>query len=85
MFLHIFNGHLFPVEYTRRQSRFHISLFKDLREVLHLAGTTGGNDRDGDVVADVVDQLDVKAAVGAVLINAVQQDLSGTQLLTGLY
>jgi len=37
-----------------------------------LAGTTGGNDRDGDVVADVVDQLDVKAVVGAVPVNTVE-------------
>jgi hypothetical protein len=32
----------------------------------------------------VVDQLDVKAAVGTVLINAVQEDFPGTELLTGL-
>ena len=33
----------------------------------------------------MLDQLNIKAAVGTVLINAVQQYLSGTQLLTGLY
>jgi len=32
----------------------------------------------------VVDQFDVKAGVGAVLINSVQQNLSSTKLFTGL-
>ena len=31
------------------------------------------------------DQLNIVAAIGTVLINAVQEDLAGTQLLTGLY
>jgi hypothetical protein len=33
----------------------------------------------------MLNQLDVKTAIGTVLINAVQQDLTGTQLLTRLY
>ena len=33
----------------------------------------------------MVDQLNVKTAVSAVLINAVQEDLTCTQLLTRLY
>jgi hypothetical protein len=59
-----FNGYLFPVEDTRGQSRFYISLFKDLCKVLYLACTTGGNDWDGYVIPDVVDQFNVKAAIG---------------------
>jgi hypothetical protein len=31
------------------------------------------------------DQFNIKAAIGTVLINAVQQYLAGTQLLTRLY
>ena len=71
MFLHSLNGHLLPVEYTCGQGRLHISPFKDLREMFHLAGTAGGNDRDGDCFTDMLDQLNIKAAVGAVLVNAV--------------
>ena len=85
MFLHRLNGHFLPVKYTRGQGRFHIGLFKYLWEVLNLSGTTGGNDRDGHRFTDMFDQLDVKATIGTVLINAVQQYLTGTQLLTGLY
>jgi hypothetical protein len=33
----------------------------------------------------MLDQLNIKAGIGTVLINAVQQYLTGTQLLTGLY
>jgi hypothetical protein len=36
MFLHSLNGHLLPVENARSQSRFHIGLFKNLREVFDL-------------------------------------------------
>jgi len=41
--------------------------------VFNLSGTTGGNHRDGDVFPDVVDQLNIKNAVGTVLINAVEE------------
>jgi len=35
--------------------------------VFDLSCTGGGNDRDGNVITDVVNELDVKAAVGALL------------------
>jgi hypothetical protein len=54
MFLHSLNGHLFSVKDPSSQSSFHIGLFKHLTEVFDLSGTGGGNDRDGDVVPDVV-------------------------------
>jgi hypothetical protein len=53
--------------------------------VLYTPGTAGGNHRDGDCFTDMLNQLYVKTAIGTVLINAVQQDLTGTQLLTRLY
>ena len=58
---------------TRRQGCFHIGLFKHLRKVFHLSGTAGGNHRDGDTFIDVFHQLNIKAAIGAILINAVQE------------
>ena len=33
----------------------------------------------------MLDQFNIKTAIGAVLINAVEQNFTGTQLLTGLY
>jgi hypothetical protein len=32
----------------------------------------------------VIDQLDVKTGIGAVLINAVEENFPGTELFTGL-
>ena len=84
MFLHRLNRHLFPVEDTCGQGGFSLGLFKDLREVLNLSGTAGGYDRDGYVVTDVVDQLNIKTAIGTILINAVEENFPGTELLTGL-
>ena len=53
--------------------------------MFHLAHTTGGDHRDGDVVPNMVDQFYIKAAISNVLINTVQEYFAGTQLLTGLY
>jgi len=52
--------------------------------VLNYSGSTGSSHRDGDIVPYVVDQLDVKAAFGAVLINAVQKNLASIVLFTDL-
>ncbi len=52
--------------------------------MLHLAGTTGSDHRDGDIVPDVVDQFNIKAAIGTVLINAVEKNFPCTVLFTGL-
>ena len=84
MLFHRLDGHFLPVEDTCSQGGLHVGLFKDLGEVFHISGSTGGNHRYSDVVTDVVDQLDIKAAVGTVLINAVKEYFPGTQLLTGL-
>ena len=64
MLLNRFDGDFLPVENTRGQGGFHISLSKDFTEVFDLSGTGRGNDRDCDVLPDVVDQLDIKAGVG---------------------
>ena len=39
--------------------------------MFNLSGTTGSDHRDGYIVPDVVDQFNVKTAIGTVLINAV--------------
>ena len=49
-----------------------------------LSGTGGGDHRDDDIVTDVIDELDVKAGIGAVLVNAIQKKHPGTKLFTGL-
>ena len=85
MILHGLDRHFLPVEDTCSQGCLHIGLFKDFWKVFFAACTAGGNHRDGDSFFDMFDKLDVKAAIGAVLINAVQEDLSGAQLLTRLY
>jgi len=82
--LHSLDGHSLSVKDTCGQGCLHICFLKDLREVLHLCGTAGGNDGDGNTSTNVVDQFNVKATVGAVLINSVQEDLPGAKLLTGL-
>jgi len=40
--------------------------------MFNFAGTGGGYYRNSDIVPNVVDQLDIKAAVGTILINAVE-------------
>ncbi|KPJ97811.1 MAG: hypothetical protein AMJ60_10220 [Desulfobacterales bacterium SG8_35] len=53
-------GSLLPVEYACGQGGFHIGLFKYPREALHLSGSGGGDDRDRDVISDVVEKFDVE-------------------------
>ena len=53
--------------------------------MLHTASTAGGNNRDGDCFFDMFYKLNIKTAIGTVPINAVQKNLTGTQLLGGLY
>lgn len=48
-----------------------IAVFSNTSGSVQFSGTTGGNHRDGYIVPDVVDQLDIKAGVGDVSINAV--------------
>jgi hypothetical protein len=72
MLLHGLNGYLLPVKDTCGQSGLHIGLFKDLREVFNLSGTTGGNDRDGDVFADMFYKFNIKTADGTVFVNTVK-------------
>ena len=75
MLLHSLDGHLLPVEDTRGQGCFHISLFEDFTEVFDLSGTGRGNDWEGDVIADVVDQFNVETTVGAILIKQIMESL----------
>ena len=53
--------------------------------MLNLAGNAGGNDRDGARVSDMFNQLNVKTAIGTILINAVQEYRTVTEFLTRLY
>ena len=73
MFLHRLDGYLLPVEDPRGQGGFHIGLFKDFRKVFHLSGTGRGNDRDGNVFANVFHKFNVKTTSCAVLINTVEE------------
>ena len=47
------------------------------------AGAARGNYGDLDGRLDVADKLEVKAALGAVRVHAVEQDLAGAQRLAG--
>ena len=69
------NRHLLSVKDTCSQCSFCFGFLEDLWEVLHLSGTTGGNDRDGDVIADVVDQFNVETTIGAILIKQIMESL----------
>jgi hypothetical protein len=84
MFLYRLNSHFLPMEDACSQGSLGLGVLKDLREMLHFTGSTGGNHGNGDIIPDVIDQLDIKAGIGAVFINAVQENLSGTELLAGL-
>ena len=50
-------------------------------EVLELACTTGCDERNRDVRANVADQLEVEALLGAVGVHGVQQDFTHTAVL----
>ena len=52
--------------------------------MLYLTGTGRCYYRYRNVIPDVVDEFNVKATIGNVLINAVKEYFPGTQLLTGL-
>ena len=51
------------------------------REVLDLAGTAGGDDRNLDFLAHGANHLEVKAFLGAVGVHRVKQNLAGAKLL----
>ena len=55
-----------------------------LREVLGLAGSAAGDDGDGDRVRHRPHELQVEALLGAVVVDAVQQDLARPQGLDRL-
>ena len=48
--------------------------------MLGTTGTAGSNHRNGDGLFHRVDELDVKAGIGAIPVDAIQQDFAGTQL-----
>jgi len=73
MCLNSLNGHLFSVKDTCSQGSFHIGLFKELGEVFDLSGTGGGNDRDGNVFANIFHKFNVKATIGNVFIDASEE------------
>jgi hypothetical protein len=54
---------------TYSQSGFQIGFFKGLGEVFYLSGTRGGNNRNRDILTDVVVQLNIEVAVSALLSN----------------
>ena len=58
-------------------------LCKDLVKVAGVAGTAARNDGDLDGSLDIVDELEIKAAIRAVRVDAVEQDLSGAHGLDG--
>ena len=84
MLQHSFNGTSSRWNFLAAKGGHYLGLLENLWEMLHFTCAGGGDHRDGDIVPHVVDQLDVKAGVGAVLINAVRENLPGTELLTDL-
>ena len=81
MLFHGTDGHFLPVEDACCESCLHVGFIKDLREVFHAACAAGRDDRNGDRVTQRPDQFDVKARVGAVLVNAVEQNFTGPEVL----
>jgi len=54
--------------------------------VFNLSGSGRGNDRDGYVISEVVDQFNAKTSVGIVLINTVEElSMVSPELLRMLY
>jgi len=76
----ITDGNFPAVKNTGRQGRFRLGGREDFMEVFDPAGAGRGNNRDAHRGSHGVDQFDVKARIGAVTIDTVEQDLSGTQL-----
>jgi len=82
--LHLANRHLLAVEDAGGQGGLGPGAGEDFQEVVGTARPTGGNNRDGHRRTHRVDQFQVKTRVGAVLINAIQQNLPSSQLLADL-
>ena len=61
-----------------------VGLAENLFEVLHDTRTARCDDRYGDGLFDRADQFEIVSRVGAVAIDAVEQDLSGTEFFTHL-
>ena len=73
MFLHRFNGHLFPVKDTYGQGGLNIGLFKNLWEMLHFSCTAWSDDRDGNTFTDVFYKFNVKAAISTIFVDTVEE------------
>ncbi|KAJ0165294.1 hypothetical protein CTA2_11724 [Colletotrichum tanaceti] len=75
---------LAAVEHARAERGVGRGLGEDLLKVRRAARAAGRDDGDADGGLDLADELEVEAAVGAVAVDAVEQDLAGAHGLDGL-
>ena len=76
---------MFQTYHASSQSCIGGGLVEHLGKVIRHPSSTGGDDRNLDGRLDVVDQFQVKAAVAAILINAIEQDFSSPHGLDSLH
>ena len=69
---------------TGRQGRFGPGFRKYLEKMLSTSGAAGSDDRNGHSSFYGIDQLQVKAGIGAVPVDAVKQNFAGPQFFAGL-
>ena len=67
------------MENAGRERRLGLCGGKNLLEMFDPTGAAGCNDRDGDRLCHGIDQFNVKTQVGAVAVDAIEQNFSGTQ------
>eukprot|EP00754_Rhynchopus_humris_P016289 Rhum_TRINITY_DN14506_c20_g1::Rhum_TRINITY_DN14506_c20_g1_i1::g.95513::m.95513 len=82
--LHLPYAHLVSVEDASRQRGVRVCLPEHLGEVVGVACARGGNHRDRDVRLHVAHKSRLEALVLPVVVDAVEQDLAGAELLRRL-
>ncbi|KAJ2976376.1 hypothetical protein NUW58_g8101 [Xylaria curta] len=81
---HLLHGVLASVEHASSQSGVRRCLAEDFLKVAGIAGAAGRDDGDAHGGLDLGDELEVEAVVGAVAVDAVEQELAGAHGLDGL-
>ncbi len=78
------DGNLASMEDPGGQGSLGWSLLKDLDEMVALPAPVGAITDMETAPPHQVDQFEIKTAVRSVLVNTVEQDLTGTKLFTAL-
>ena len=80
--LQVSHRNLIEMEDRSCESRVCMSELENIYEVLHAAGATRGDDRDGELFMQTVECLIGKALLRTVMIHRGKKDLSCTTLLS---